>query len=262
VLAGCTTNIRQMEQAEAIGGTPFTRALTEEYRALVSYEKDRGDWEAANHFAVKGLAAASGQIVLPEAVLEKGAYAATLNRARSRLITNFDYNYGREGTPQTAARAQRAFDCWQYEAARLRGDAIPSARLAACRDEFEAAMNELRVVIVDPPFAYTYLVFFDADSADLNEAGRKVVEQVLSWVRTHGSSAISATGHTDTSGPEDYNKALSLRRADAVRAALIAGGIDPITVTIASRGEEEQAVPTPDGVKKAANRRVEVVVGN
>jgi OOP family OmpA-OmpF porin len=54
--------------------------------------------------------------------------------------------------------------------------------------------------------------------------------------------------------------ALSLRRADTVREALIAGGIDANTITVAGRGESEPAVPTADGVREQANRRVEIVI--
>ncbi|HTO82413.1 MAG TPA: hypothetical protein VMQ73_09265, partial [Methylomirabilota bacterium] len=47
-LAGCTTNIAKMESVQATGGTPFTQALTEEYRAFVADEKAERDWHAAD----------------------------------------------------------------------------------------------------------------------------------------------------------------------------------------------------------------------
>jgi OmpA family len=75
-----------------------------------------------------------------------------------------------------------------------------------------------------------------------------------------GGVRISATGHADRAGPEDYNMALSLRRADAVREALITSGVSPDAITVAGRGESEPAVPTPHGVKEQANRRVEIVL--
>ena len=68
------------------------------------------------------------------------------------------------------------------------------------------------------------------------------------------------TGHTDLSGSFDYNMGLSLRRADAVRDALIAGGVSPNQITTAGRGEAEPAVPTADGVREQANRRAEIII--
>src|SRR5579871_4098650 len=48
-------------------GTPFTQALTEEYRSLTLYEADHEkDWLDSYTFAAKGLAAARGENVLPE----------------------------------------------------------------------------------------------------------------------------------------------------------------------------------------------------
>ena len=42
-LAGCASNIKQMEEVQASGGTPFTQALTGEYRSFVAHEKDERD---------------------------------------------------------------------------------------------------------------------------------------------------------------------------------------------------------------------------
>jgi OOP family OmpA-OmpF porin len=107
----------------------------------------------------------------------------------------------------------------------------------------------------------TYIVLFDFDRSNINSAGQAVIDQVLADAAAKGVPvSISATGHADRSGPEDYNMALSLRRADSVREALIAGGTDPNAITVAGRGESEPAVPTPDGVKEQANRRVEIVL--
>jgi OOP family OmpA-OmpF porin len=106
----------------------------------------------------------------------------------------------------------------------------------------------------------TYIVLFDFDRSNINVAGQAVLDQVLAEVARTGGVRISATGHADRSGPEDYNMALSLRRADSVREALIAGGVPADAITVAGRGESEPAVPTPDGVKEQANRRVELVL--
>ena len=86
LLAGCASNIKQMEEVQATGGTPFTQALTEEYRSFVAHEKDERDWSAADYFALKGLAAASGQVVLPEEVGDVGEHGPALTDARAKLM--------------------------------------------------------------------------------------------------------------------------------------------------------------------------------
>lgn len=259
LLAGCASNIKQMEEVQASGGTPFTQALTEEYRSFVAHEKDERDWSAADYFAIKGLAAAGGQVVLPEEVGDVGEHGPALTDARSRLMAALGAGAG-DSNPQVAARAQRAFDCWNHEAEEDNWyDALTDEHVKACRDEFEAAMAQLQ----PPPQQAepgTYIVLFDFDRSNINQAGQAVLDQVLADAAKMGGVRISATGHADRSGSEDYNMALSLRRADSVREALIAGGVSPDAITVAGRGESEPAVPTPDGVKEQANRRVEIVL--
>jgi len=260
LLSGCASNIKQMEEVQATGGTPFTQALTEEYRSFVAHEKDERDWSAADYFALKGLAAASGQVVLPEEVGDVGEHGPALTDARARLMAALDGG-ARDSNPQVAARAQRAFDCWNHEAEEDNWyESITDEHVTPCRDEFEAAMAQLAPPMQPGVAPGTYIVLFDFDRSNINAAGQAVLDQVLADAAKMGSVNISATGHADRSGPEDYNMALSLRRADSVREALIAGGVSPDAITVAGRGESEPAVPTPDGVKEQANRRVEIVL--
>jgi len=260
LLAGCASNIKQMEEVQATGGTPFTQALTEEYRSFVAHEKDERDWTAADYFAIKGLAAAGGQVVQPEAVGDVGEHGPALTDARAKLMAALDGG-ARDSNPQVAARAQRAFDCWNHEAEEDNWyDSITDDHVKPCRDEFEAAMAQLAPPSMQGAAPNEYIVLFDFDKSNINKAGNAVLEQVLADAKKMGSVSISATGHADRSGPEDYNMALSLRRADSVREALIAGGVSADTITVAGRGESEPAVPTADGVKEQANRRVVIVL--
>jgi OOP family OmpA-OmpF porin len=110
----------------------------------------------------------------------------------------------------------------------------------------------------EPMAPETFIVYFDFDKSDINSAAQAVLSEVLAAVQA--GAPISVTGHADRSGPEDYNMGLSLRRADAVREALITGGVTADQITVSGRGEEEPAVPTADGVKEQANRRVEIII--
>ena len=75
-----------------------------------------------------------------------------------------------------------------------------------------------------------------------------------------GNARITATGHTDTSGPEAYNMALSLRRANAVKDALVREGVPAQAISVVGRGEQGLLVQTADGVREPQNRRVEIVI--
>ncbi|MGH6931178.1 MAG: OmpA family protein [Dongiaceae bacterium] len=269
LLAGCASNIEQMRTVQASGGSAFTQALTEEYRAFVVHEADDDyDWPAADYFALKGLAAAGGETVLPDEVANVSAASAeTLNEARGRLMAALDGG-ARESNPEVAAQAQVAFDCWLHETTEVDGwladGALGEDHLAGCRDKFAAAMDQLGPKVMEPEMvkARTYVVLFDFDKSNVRPDAQAVIDQVLADAAEQGMDSvnISATGHADRSGSEDYNLALSLRRADAVREALIAGGVPAEAITVAGRGEGEPAVPTADGVREQANRRAEIIL--
>jgi OOP family OmpA-OmpF porin len=110
---------------------------------------------------------------------------------------------------------------------------------------------------VAPP---SFMVFFDWDSSALSEASLNVVRQAAGAYKTKGAARIRATGHTDTSGPEAYNMALSLRRANAVKNALVREGVPAASIAVIGRGEQGLLVQTADGVREPQNRRVEIVV--
>src|SRR5258708_38681022 len=70
VLGGCTVtgayDVRTLRNTTAQGGTPFTGALTDEYRAAAIEEGEKEyEWDDAGLFARKGLRAARGEAVAP-----------------------------------------------------------------------------------------------------------------------------------------------------------------------------------------------------
>ena len=68
-------------------------------------------------------------------------------------------------------------------------------------------------------------------------------------------------GYTDLAGTAGYNMGLSVRRANAVKAALVADGIAASRISVHGFGKTHPAVPTPDGVREPRNRRAVVVIG-
>ena len=273
LMAGCASDIQRMESVQTSSGSAFTQAQTEEYRSFAAEEKDPDyDWSAAGYYSQKGLAAADGEVVMPDEVSNvSDGNTGTLNDAHSRLTAAFDSG-ARDSNPTAAAQAQVAFDCWLHQTQEvdswLAAGALGEDHVADCRERFEAAMAQLAAKVETPAAAvpavapHDYAVLFDFDKSDIRADARAVIDQVLADAAAQGIDRvrISATGHADRSGSEEYNLALSMRRADAAREALIARGIPAENITVASRGESENAVPTADGVKEQANRRVEIIL--
>jgi outer membrane protein OmpA-like peptidoglycan-associated protein len=104
----------------------------------------------------------------------------------------------------------------------------------------------------------SFTVYFGFDSAQLSAEARNTLGQIADAAEANPEADISATGFTDTVGPEDYNQDLSFRRAQTVKDALSGRGIEAERIGTAARGESQLAVDTADGVREPRNRRVEI----
>ena len=89
--------------------------------------------------------------------------------------------------------------------------------------------------MVAPP---SFMVFFDWDRSNLSQQALSTIKQAADAFKTKGNARITATGHTDTSGPESYNMALSLRRANAVKDALVREGVPAQAISVVGKGEQ------------------------
>ena len=103
-------------------------------------------------------------------------------------------------------------------------------------------------------------VNFDFDQSKVREDVRKRLGRVVQLLKEMPGIDVNIVGYTDNVGPEQYNLALSLRRAESVRDYVVAEGIDAERLSVAGRGMSEPIVSnaTPEG--RAVNRRVEFVV--
>ncbi|MDB5487841.1 MAG: hypothetical protein JWQ58_1556 [Reyranella sp.] len=110
---------------------------------------------------------------------------------------------------------------------------------------------------VTPP---SFMVFFDWDRSNLSAQALTTIKQAADAYKTKGNARITATGHTDTSGTEAYNMALSLRRANAVKDALVREGVPATAIAVVGRGEQGLLVQTGPNVREPQNRRVEIVI--
>ena len=86
------------------------------------------------------------------------------------------------------------------------------------------ACNSRPQALTTPPPSMAqapWLVFFDWDKSSLSPQAMATVSQAAAAYKATSGARISTVGNTDASGSTDYNMALSVRRADAVKSALI-----------------------------------------
>jgi OOP family OmpA-OmpF porin len=104
-----------------------------------------------------------------------------------------------------------------------------------------------------------FLVFFDWDRDTITPEGMQIVQQAAGAFRSGAPVTIQVTGYADRSGSPGYNQRLSERRANNVSNALVRLGVPRQAQVVGGRGENDNRVPTADGVREPQNRRVEIV---
>jgi len=282
-LSGCAlTNVNDvntMRTAVAHGGTPFTQALVGEYRAQAIDEADNEvEWDDAAWFARKGLRAANGEVVPPVNVVaapqgswlrhgELGpvvqipaARVPEVSSAHDRLLAFLDGG-GRDRQPMIAAHAQGLYDCWVEEEWEKDDD-------IACRRDFLSLETQFTVVQKWQPASATapavkptsIQVFFDFDRSNITDGAAKILQQATVNAKQGSVTRIKLIGHTDSSGTDQYNQALSERRAAAVKAELVKDGVPAAEIVSLGVGKGAQLVPTADGIREPQNRRAEILI--
>lgn len=106
-----------------------------------------------------------------------------------------------------------------------------------------------------------FFIFFDTGSARIKPAGEAITDNAVAAFRTADVRAIEITGHADRAGSAEANLALSRRRAEAVRNALLARGLSRhVRVRIVAAGEAQPIIQTEDGIAEAQNRAVTIII--
>ncbi|HEX3972284.1 MAG TPA: OmpA family protein [Stellaceae bacterium] len=109
------------------------------------------------------------------------------------------------------------------------------------------------------PRQQMFIVFFEFDKSALTTDGKKVVDAAAAAFKS-GKSGVAIAGYTDLAGTQQYNLALSKRRADVVKSALVRDGVSAAAINESWHGKENPRVPTADGVREPQNRRVEITM--
>ncbi|AKH44249.1 OOP family OmpA-OmpF porin [Altererythrobacter atlanticus] len=99
---------------------------------------------------------------------------------------------------------------------------------------------------------------FEESSTRIDAASQQLLDEVAAALRPCLGSIIAITGHTDSSGPEPGNLALSADRAEAVRLALMNRGIPADGLRVRGMGSSDPV----EGLDPTdpANRRIEFSV--
>lgn len=103
-------------------------------------------------------------------------------------------------------------------------------------------------------------ILFDTGKADLKAASEQNLSKMASIMKKYPENVLTVKGYTDSTGSMGINQSLSLRRAEAVRAKLVAGGIPMQTTSTVGMGPENPVAANTTPAGRMQNRRVEVEV--
>jgi len=103
-------------------------------------------------------------------------------------------------------------------------------------------------------------VLFDSGSSALKVGAYQEIDRVSRVLTQYPETRIMVAGHTDSDGSEAFNQDLSVRRAEAVRNALVSQGVSASRVTTMGFGETQPVGDNTNAAGKQLNRRVVVTI--
>jgi outer membrane protein OmpA-like peptidoglycan-associated protein len=103
-------------------------------------------------------------------------------------------------------------------------------------------------------------VTFATDSSDLSPAFFNVLTSVSKVLTEYDKTVVEVAGHTDSTGSDGYNQALSERRASSVSQYLQSQGINSQRMITIGLGESMPVADNTTNAGRQANRRVEITM--
>jgi len=146
------------------------------------------------------------------------------------------------------------------EADRIAREKAEADRIAREKAEAEA---RARAAIAAARSAFASAIYFDLDKSELTSEARAALDAKLPLLRANPNVRIRIAGHADDRGSDEYNLALSQRRAAAAKRYLVDQGIPADRIDVAGFGEERPAMQGTGEDAWSKNRRdeFEIIVG-
>lgn len=200
-----------------------------------------------------------------------------LMAARTREADQARLQAGIDRSESERARMQAEKDRAESERARIQAQTASAeaeqsrraaeAQLAAAQAAQENAaklrqeLAELEAKQTDRGLVLTLGdVLFDTGRAELKAGAFRTVDRLATFMRDHPERSLEVEGYTDSVGGDALNLALSQRRANAVRAALVSRGVEGSRITTNGMGKASPVASNDTAEGRQQNRRVEIVI--
>jgi outer membrane protein OmpA-like peptidoglycan-associated protein len=103
-------------------------------------------------------------------------------------------------------------------------------------------------------------ILFDTGKSGLKPAAQENLKQMAAIMKKYPENVLTVQGYTDNTGSQKVNEELSKKRAEAVKAALVANGMPAETITTEGMGPANPVADNKTADGRMKNRRVEIQV--
>jgi outer membrane protein OmpA-like peptidoglycan-associated protein len=188
-----------------------------------------------------------------ESLTEERERARLAARTREADRARADADAARAGAADAARLASADAERAAYAAGAA---ALEAAELQRQIDELQAKETDRGLVLTLGD------VLFTTGQADLKAGVASNLGRLATFLNQNPGRNVEIEGHTDNVGSDEYNQALSQRRADSVRSFLIQQGVGPERIRTSGKGEHQPVADNESGGGRQQNRRVEVIIEN
>jgi outer membrane protein OmpA-like peptidoglycan-associated protein len=221
-------------------------ALTQELTKQKTAEAEVG--RAAKERDQMRLAQRTAEADQAKATAQQAQLAAQQAQAKAQMAQSETSNAMRQ--------TQMAQDDAALAQQKTREAQARSAALEAQLNDLAAKKTERGLIITLGD------VLFGTDLSRLTSEGMHTAQKLAMLLQQNPQRKVLVEGYTDSTGAADYNQALSERRANAVRTALLEQGVAVERIAIRGYGESYPVAANETAANRQLNRRVEIVVSD
>jgi outer membrane protein OmpA-like peptidoglycan-associated protein len=220
--------------------------------------KSGDDPSAVDHYAY--LARQRAATAMQAGEIARAEASANVSSAdRNRILMEARAREAEAGTAAALKAREEAVQARMEAEKQLAAAEAARAKAAKLQKE----LSDLQAKQTDRGMVLTLGdVLFDTGRAELKSGAFSTMDRLATFLRENPERMVAIEGHTDSVGGDSYNLALSEKRAEAVRNALLSRGIAGTRVTAKGMGESAPVASNDTAAGRQRNRRVEIIIAD